>query len=68
MNRRSFMQTFAAGTAAVLARPRLLDAQLPEAKVTKIRIFDPVSRERGIFNQSSMVILVDTDIGITPRR
>jgi galactonate dehydratase len=40
------------------------EAALPPAIVTGIRIFNPPQR-RGGFNQSNMVILVDTDAGIT---
>jgi len=42
--------------------------RLPPAKVTKIRVFYPPNYERNgaqVFPQSNMVVLVDTDAGIT---
>src|SRR5215471_12831906 len=43
-------------------------ARLPPAKVTKIRIFYPPNYDRNgaqAFPQSGIVVLVDTDAGIT---
>src|SRR4026209_2336703 len=52
------------GTAS-LARAQ---ARLPAAKITKIRVFYPLNYDRNgpqAFPQSNMVVLVDTDAGIT---
>ena len=52
-------------TAASLARAQ---AGLPPAKVTRIRVFYPLNYNRNgpqAFPQSNMVVLVDTDAGIT---
>jgi L-alanine-DL-glutamate epimerase-like enolase superfamily enzyme len=62
MNRRSFLRSAAAASAAVLARPAA--AALPKAKVVRVRIYQPPSLN-PIFNQSDMVVAVETDIGIT---
>ncbi len=64
MNRRSFFKTLAAAPAAgVLMRPRA-DAALPKAKITRVRIYQPPNLNQ-LFNQSNMVVTVETDIGIT---
>src|SRR6188508_2605713 len=50
---------------APLARAQ---ARLPAAKITKIRVFYPLNYDRNgpqAFPQSNMVVLVDTDAGIT---
>ena len=64
MFRRSFLKSLAAAPAAVLAGPLRLDAALPKAKVTKVNIYEPPNVNR-LFNQSNMVVTVETDIGIT---
>ena len=64
MFRRSFLKSLAVAPAAVLAGPFRLDAALPKAKVTKVNIYEPPNVNR-LFNQSNMVITVETDIGIT---
>jgi L-alanine-DL-glutamate epimerase-like enolase superfamily enzyme len=53
------------GTPASLARAQ---ARLPPAKITRIRVFYPPNYDRNgpqAFPQSNMVVLVDTDAGIT---
>ena len=53
------------GTPASLARAQ---ARLPPAKITRIRVFYPPNYDRNgpqAFPQSNMVVLVDTDVGIT---
>jgi len=62
MNRRHFLQTAVAGTAAVLL-PRTADAALPKAKVTKVSIFEPPD-VNPLFNQSNLVVTVETDVGL----
>ena len=52
-------------TSASLGRAQ---ARLPAAKITKIRVFYPLNYDRNgpqAFPQSNMVVLVDTDAGIT---
>src|SRR5581483_5864443 len=55
MNRRAFLQFVAA--APVLAA-------LPKVKITKVRILQP-PKLNPTFNQRDMVVLVETDAGIT---
>ena len=64
MQRRTFMKTLAVGAGACLARPRVSEAALPKAKITKVNIYDPPNPNR-LFNQSNMVVTVETDAGIT---
>jgi L-alanine-DL-glutamate epimerase-like enolase superfamily enzyme len=58
------MKTLAVGAGACLARPRVSEAALPKAKITKVNIYDPPNPNR-LFNQSNMVVTVETDAGIT---
>jgi galactonate dehydratase len=60
MNRRSFLSL--AGAAATL--PRLAHAALPKVKITRVKIFEPPNLN-PTFNQSTMVVTVETDAGIT---
>jgi L-alanine-DL-glutamate epimerase-like enolase superfamily enzyme len=62
MLRRSFLKTLAAAPAAGLARRA--QAALPKAKITKVNIYEPPNLNRT-FNQSTMVVTVETDIGVT---
>ena len=64
MNRRHFLKSLAAAPAVTLATRRPLEAALPEAKITRVRIYEPPRLNR-LINQSNMVVTVETDIGIT---
>jgi len=64
MFRRSFLRSLVAASAAGVVRPRLAEAALPKAKITKVRIFMP-PRLNPTFNQSDMIVMVDTDQGLT---
>jgi galactonate dehydratase len=64
MNRRSFLQSLAAAsTAGVLAAPRA-QAALPKMKITRVRLYAPPNAT-PLFNQSDMVVTIETDAGIT---
>lgn len=63
MKRREFLRALAAAPAAGLVRLPA-EAALPKAKITRIRIYEPPNVNR-LFNQSDMLITVETDIGIT---
>jgi galactonate dehydratase len=64
MDRRSFLKTLAAAPAgAALVAPKLR-AALPKMKITKVRVFAP-PHPNPLFNQSDLVVLIDTDAGIT---
>src|SRR5688572_20627365 len=64
MNRRSFLRALAAAPALGLFDPFEAWADLPKAKITRVRIFRPPNFN-PLFNQSNMVVTVETDIGIT---
>ena len=64
MKRRTFLASLAAVPALSLLRPRFAEAQLPRAKITRVRIYEPPNLN-PLFNQSNMVCTVETDIGIT---
>src|SRR5258708_15349387 len=64
MNRRAFLKSLAAAQAALLLRASDAAADLPKAKITRVRIYRPPNLN-PLFNQSNMVVTVETDIGIT---
>ena len=75
MNRRTFLNAVAATPALGLLRPgdaaadlsteaRGAKVELPKAKITRVRIYQPPNLN-PLFNQSNMVVTVETDIGIT---
>src|SRR6187200_2270267 len=64
MKRRTFLASLAAVPALSLLRPRLAEAQLPRAKITRVRIYQPPT-PNPLFNQSNMLCTVETDFGIT---
>jgi galactonate dehydratase len=64
VNRRYFLQSLAAASGAGLVRPRPTEAALTEAKITRVCIYEPPRLNRT-FNQSDMLVTVETDIGIT---
>jgi len=64
MNRRSFFRSaLAAGSAASLA-PAPARAALPKMKITRVRAYSPPTLNT-LFNQSDMVVTVETDGGVT---
>jgi galactonate dehydratase len=69
MRRRHFLASVAAVPAAVAgttASPAAAQAKggLPAGKITRVRIFEPPNLNQ-LFNQSTMVCTVETDIGLT---
>ena len=64
MNRRTFLEASAAAAAFGLLKPARALAALPQAKITRVRIYRPPNFN-PLFNQSNMVVTVETDIGIT---
>lgn len=64
MQRRTFLKSLAAAPVVAVARVARLDAQLPQAKITRVRIYEPPNLNR-LFNQSNMLCTVETDIGVT---
>ncbi len=64
MNRRTFLNAIAAAPAIGWLRSGEAVAELPKAKVTRVRIYRPPNLN-PLFNQSTMVVTVETNIGIT---
>ena len=64
MNRRTFLRAITAAPALSLWRPFDAAADLPKATITRVRIYRPPNLN-PLFNQSNMVVAVETDIGIT---
>lgn len=64
MNRRTFLKAIAAAPAAGMLTSFDAAAALPKAKITRVRIYRPPTLN-PLFNQSNMVVTVETDIGIT---
>ncbi|MEK7407888.1 MAG: mandelate racemase/muconate lactonizing enzyme family protein [Acidobacteriota bacterium] len=64
MTRRSLLKSLAVAPAAGLAWPRRAEAALPKATITRVRIYKPPNLNQ-LFNQSNMVVTVETDIGVT---
>ncbi len=63
MNRRQFLASLVTG-ASTLALVQRAEAALKAMKITRVRFYrDP--RSRPIFNQSSHVVTVETDAGVT---
>src|SRR4051812_28987350 len=65
MNRRSFLKSAAAVPAAGIATlPPRAQAAVPKMKITRVRVYTPPVLNT-LFNQSNMVVTVETDAGIT---
>src|SRR5690606_24639403 len=67
LSRRNFLELTAGASAAALLPAIKAEAALPEAKITSVRIYEgPTVMPLQIpLLQSSMVVMIDTDIGIT---
>lgn len=61
MKRRQLLQSLAAAT---LAGTQFAEAALPKIKITRVRVYEPPNYN-PLFNQSNMVVTVETDAGIT---
>src|SRR5438552_18988786 len=64
MNRRRFLKSLTAASAAVLTGLPRAEAALPAAKITRVRIYQPPNLNQ-LFNQSNMLCTVETDAGLT---
>ena len=64
MHRRTFLNSLAAGSVAAVAAPRLAQAAVPKMKITRVRLYAPPN-PNPLFNQSDMVVTIETDAGIT---
>src|SRR3954469_22251928 len=64
MNRRTLLRSAAAAAGLSVAGRQTARAALPKMKVTRVRIYSPPN-PNPLFNQSDMVVTVETDAGIT---
>jgi galactonate dehydratase len=64
MNRRSLLKSSVLGLGAAIGSAQQASAALPNMKITRIRYYH-IPGGRPIFNQSSNVVTVETDQGIT---
>src|SRR5919106_1253452 len=64
MNRRTFLTAAALAPGVGLLKPRVAAAELPKGKITRVRIYRPPNLNL-LFNQSNIVVTVETDFGIT---
>ncbi|HEY1947027.1 MAG TPA: mandelate racemase/muconate lactonizing enzyme family protein [Bryobacteraceae bacterium] len=64
MNRRLFLQSLAAASTAGVLAPSRAQAALPKMKITRVRQYAPPNAT-PLFNQSDMVVTIETDAGIT---
>ncbi len=64
MNRRTFLKTSLAATAAVRCQTGKALAAAPSLKITKIRYYEP-AKPNPTFNQSNRIVAIETDAGIT---
>lgn len=62
MNRRTFLSSLAVAGGVMMPRP--VEAALPKIKITRVKIYRPPDLNQ-LFNQSNMVVTVETDAGIT---
>jgi len=63
VNRRSFVRSLAAPGVGLAALPQVR-AAVPKMKITRVRVYTP-PKPNPIFNQSDIVVTVETDAGIT---
>jgi len=64
VQRRTFFRSLAAATTAAGLRPVPVRAAIPKNKITRVRVYAPPN-PNPLFNQSDLVVTVETDAGIT---
>src|SRR5690349_1304239 len=64
MNRRALLKSLAGTSVAGIAAAPAVQAALPKMKITRVRVYSPPN-PNPLFNQSDLVITVETDGGIT---
>ena len=66
VKRRSLLKTLSLGLGATALAPSIRpQAALPKMKIKRIRYYQVTGDTRPIFNQSSQVVTIETDQGIT---
>ena len=64
MHRRTFFRSLAAASATAAVKPPRALAAVPKTKIARVRVYAPPERN-PLFNQSDLVVAVETDAGIT---
>src|SRR6201989_1323328 len=64
MKRRTFLKSLSATMAAAATAGLPAFASLPKMKITRVRAYQPPN-PNPLFNQSDMVVTIETDAGIT---
>src|SRR5438445_7070880 len=64
MNRRALLKSLAGTSVAGIGAVPSAKAALPKMKITRVRIYEPPN-PNPLFNQSDLVVTVETDGGIT---
>ncbi len=64
IQRRTFLKSLPAAAAAAAVSSRPAHAALPKMKITRVRVYEP-PHPNPLFNQSDLVVTVETDAGIT---
>src|SRR5450755_3943597 len=64
MDRRSLLKSIGAAAGVAAAGVPRLAAAIPKTKITRVRMYAPPERN-ALFNQSNLVVTVETDAGIT---
>ena len=64
MKRRTFLNSVVATTGAGILAPQPARAAIPKMKITRVRVYAPPDLN-PLFNQSNMVVTVETNAGIT---
>ena len=65
MKRRNLLKALPLAAAAAVPGPRAAHAALPKMKITGVKYYHVGGDTRPIFNQSSEIVVVETDAGIT---
>jgi galactonate dehydratase len=64
MNRRALLKSAVSAAGLAMAGREVVHAVVPKMKITRVRVYSP-ERLNPLFNQSDMVVTVETDAGIT---
>src|ERR1700757_61938 len=64
MNRRALLKSAVSAAGLSAASRPVVHAAIPKMKITRVRVYSP-ERPNPLFNQSDLVVTVETDAGIT---
>ena len=62
MNRRTLLQSAVSAAGLSVAGRQVVHAAIPKMKITRVRVYSP-ERPNPLFNQSDLVVTVETDAG-----